>query len=116
MSASEHVLAAGDASFQELVALVEPLIPVPSETTEFGYAYGGLWAITDATLADNWYEDDRLQLSKYRFDFSSRAYGAIKWAKQVFELLSEHTDLELLWVTDLEPSRVHAIRPAPAFV
>jgi len=111
MSTTEHVLAAGDADFQKLVALVAPTIPEPARPTEFGYTYGGLWAITDATLADDWYEDDRLQFSKYRFDFSSRAYEASSWAKQVFELLSKHTDLELLWVTDLEPTLVHGTRP-----
>ena len=115
MSTIEHVLAAGDVPFQQIVDLVEPLIPAKAKQTEFGYTYDhGLWAITDATWVDDWYDDDRtLPLSKYRFDISSRAYVAHEWAKQVFTLLSEQTDLELLWVTDLEPSRVHGHRPAP---
>ena len=111
MSTIEGVLAAGDMPFQQIVDLVEPLIPAKAKKTEFGYSYdGGLWAITDATWADDWYEDDfGVPFSKYRFDIMSSAYGAREWAQQVFELLSEHTNLDLLLVTEMD--EVHAHRP-----
>jgi len=110
MSTSETIFVNGDIEFSDLVALIEPLMPPKRETTPFGFAYysgTSNYHIADAEPLGDYYDDDRgFPLSKFRFDIGADGPGIYgperqSMAKQVFDLLSSQTDLQLLWLHEL---------------
>jgi len=104
MSSTEDVLAAGDIDFTQLIDIVKPMITGNPIRTDYGYTYDdGIWTITDCTLMDDWYVDDQgLPLSQYRFCVSTEGPQRVQLAKQAFDKLSAQTNLDLLWMSDME--------------
>jgi len=102
---TQDILIDGQTSIESLASIVEPFIHgiVPSET-EHGLTYAlGVYSITDAEMDGLYYEDDLgIPLSHYRFAISTRIDNGREWAGQVYEALLRHTDLNLLWVADMQ--------------
>jgi len=49
------------------------------------------------------YEDDLgMPLSRYRFSISTRVDNGSEWAGHVFALLAQQTDLDLLWLENMQ--------------
>ena len=96
------VLISGDTSVEELRALIAPITPGTPRTADYGCTFSpGPYDINDAELDGIYYVDDfGLPLSRYRFEVSTPIRDGLRWSKQVFELLSRETTLDLLCLTN----------------
>jgi len=102
---TQDILIDGQTSVESLAAIVEPFIGgIASSETEHGLTYAsGLYSITDAELDGLYYEDDLgIPFSHYRFAVSTRSNNGQEWAGHVFEALARQTNLDLLWVENMQ--------------
>jgi len=112
MSSDEEIFCSGDMDLAHLMALIGPVVTGVPVATESGIVYGdGIWAISDAELTDDWYDDDGgLPLSRYRFTIYVSGPNRYRLAKAAFDRLVHGTGLDLLWLSDLQV--IQARRPA----
>ena len=102
---TQDILIDGNTSVTSLTTIIEPFINgITPTATEHGVTYdSGLYSITDAEMDGLYYEDDLgMPLSHYRFAISTRIDNGREWANSVFESLVRQSDLDLLWVDNMQ--------------
>ena len=100
----ETLLIAGDACIDEIASVLGPLLSGEATESAYGFSWeNGLRFIGDAERTGDYYDDDcGLSLSRYRFEVSTQAPDGREWMEKAFDLLSASTDLDLLWLTDMQ--------------
>jgi len=99
----QNILIAGDTSIEELATLLADLLEGDPVETDDGFVWGGAWFIGDFERTGVYYVDDfGLPLSRYRFGVSAHSWDHFEWAAKAYEILETQTDLELLWLTNMQ--------------
>jgi len=100
----ETLLIAGNTCVDEIASALRPLLSGDATESDYGYSWeNGLRFIGDAERTGDYYDDDfGLPLSRYRFEISTQGSDAQVWIEQAFNRLANTTDLDLLWLTDMQ--------------
>ncbi|MCL1838665.1 MAG: hypothetical protein FWG47_05040 [Propionibacteriaceae bacterium] len=100
----EHgVLIHGDTTIEALVGFLSGLNPGVGDPYEHGLMFERGIRVIDSAISNLYYEDSLgFPLSQYRFEIASKSETAHEDAARIFEILSEKTDLNLLWLKNVE--------------
>jgi len=110
----ETLLIAGDSCIDEIVSALSSLILGEPSENKYGFSWeDGLRFVGDADRTGDYYDNDfDLPLSRYRFEVSTQGSDGQEWMEKVFESLARTTNLDLLWLTDMQHlNRARTLEP-----